>query len=82
MMDTHTSIVSSSHIYTWDNQEEEEDENLNQSFLNTKRNNGPKAVQHIYASTCWLVYFSNGLCPRLHISYNTTPKLHTSLALE
>ncbi len=25
---------------------------------------------------------SNGLCPRLHISYMTQPKLHTSLATE
>ena len=32
--------------------------------------------------TSILVYFSNGLCPRLHISYIRHPKLHTSLAVE
>ena len=32
--------------------------------------------------TFGLVTFSNGLCPRLHISYMSTPKLHTSLAVE
>ena len=32
--------------------------------------------------TFGLVKSSNGLCPRLHISYMSTPKLHTSLAVE
>ena len=36
---------------------------------------------HLYIST-WFVFPSNGLCPRLHISYMSAPKLHTSLAVE
>ena len=32
--------------------------------------------------TSGLVLVSNGLCPRLHISYMSTPKLHTSLDVE
>ena len=32
--------------------------------------------------TSALEFFSNGLCPRLHISYMRHPKLHTSLAVE
>ena len=32
--------------------------------------------------TSILPYCSNGLCPRLHISYMRQPKLHTSLAVE
>jgi hypothetical protein len=28
------------------------------------------------------VLFLNGVCPRLHASYTSTPKLHTSLAVE
>ena len=33
-------------------------------------------------NTCGFECPSNGLCPRLHISYITAPKLHTSLAVE
>ena len=36
----------------------------------------------VYNYTSWFWYFSNGLCPRLHISYMRQPKLHTSLAVE
>ena len=32
--------------------------------------------------TSILLHCSNGLCPRLHISYMRHPKLHTSLAVE
>ena len=35
-----------------------------------------------FLMTSCLEYPSNGLCPRLHISYTTQPKLHTSLKLE
>ena len=35
-----------------------------------------------YIITFELEYPSNGLCPRLHISYMRQPKLHTSLAVE
>ena len=41
-----------------------------------------KILSYIWLTTTLISSSSNGLCPKLHISYTTHPKLHTSHCTE